>query len=119
MLATVGLVAASFARLPGDIFTAGSVIDAHNNGVAAGPMKVLLFWISLIEIITTPAILALGKSDRKPGYFAFDPLALGKDPKKLAKYEINELKNGRLAMLAFSGMITQAVLNNKPDFPFF
>jgi hypothetical protein len=30
---------------------------------------------------------------------------------------MNELKNGRLAMLAFGGMITQAVLTGK-EFPF-
>ena len=53
------------------------------------------------------------------GDFAFDPLGLGKNPATLEKYKVSELKNGRLAMLAFSGMITQAVLYDKSVFPFF
>lgn len=47
------------------------------------------------------------------GDFSFDPLKLGANPANLAKYKINELKNGRLAMLAFSGIITQAALTGK------
>ena len=53
------------------------------------------------------------------GDYSFDPLGLGKDPKKLEKYKVNELKNGRLAMLAFSGIITQSVLYDKTSLPFF
>jgi hypothetical protein len=52
----------------------------------------------------------------EPGDFSFDPLGLGKVPANFKKYQINELKNGRLAMLAFSGIVTQAALTGK-DFP--
>jgi hypothetical protein len=31
--------------------------------------------------------------------------------------QVKELKNGRLAMMAFSGLVTQAVLSGKP-FPY-
>jgi hypothetical protein len=34
----------------------------------------------------------------------------------MKKLEVNELKNGRLAMMAFSGIVTQAALTGK-DFP--
>lgn len=78
MLAVVGIIGATGVRLPGDIYTAGTVLDAHNNAVANGPMWQLLFWISLIELISSPAVAALGTGDRAPGDFSFDPLGLGK-----------------------------------------
>lgn len=39
------------------------------------------------------------------GDYGFDPFSLGKDPEKLAKYQVNELINARYAMLAVPGMI--------------
>ena len=54
------------------------------------------------------------------GDYSFDPLKLGSGGgAKLEKYKINELKNGRLAMMAFSGIITQAALNGGKGFPYF
>jgi len=44
-------------------------------------------------------------------------MGFGKDPKKLETLKLKEIKNGRLAMLAFSGIITQAALTGK-SFPF-
>jgi hypothetical protein len=38
---------------------------------------------------------------------------LGAKPANLEKYKISELKNGRLAMLAFSGIVTQSALYDK------
>ena len=67
MLATAGIVAAEFFRLGGDVFQTGTVIEAHNNMVQSGAMVQILLWTSLIEIITSPAVAALGTSDRKPG----------------------------------------------------
>lgn len=57
-------------------------------------------------------------SGRKPGEFKFDPLGFAKDEKSFKDLELKELKNGRLAMLAFSGIITQAALTGK-GFPYF
>ncbi len=58
-------------------------------------------------------------SGRAAGDFGFDPLkfSVGKSDAVKSKLAMNELKNGRLAMLAFSGLVTQAVLTGK-EFPY-
>eukprot|EP01041_Mallomonas_annulata_P008107 gene8107-16647_t len=116
MLATAGIIVAGFVRLPGDVFQEGTVLEAHNNMVKSGAMIQILGWVGLIELLTIPALKALGTSDRQPGNYSFDPLGFGKNAAAFKKYEQNELKNGRLAMLAFSGIITQAALTGK-EFP--
>ena len=77
----------------------------------------MLLWTSLFEIVSTKAVIqtVYEGSSRAPGDFGFDPLNLSKGDKN--KYALNELKNGRLAMLAFGGLVTQAVLTGK-DFPY-
>ena len=59
-------------------------------------------------------------SGRAPGDFYFDPLKLseGKPQKVKDDLAMKELANGRLAMIAFGGMITTAVLTGK-EFPFY
>jgi light-harvesting complex I chlorophyll a/b binding protein 4 len=110
MLATLGWIAADFVKLPGAVHDVDS-LHAHAAAVQSGALLQVLFWTSLFELISCPAVYGLGKTDRKPGEFGFDPLGLGK--KDWAKLEVNELKNGRLAMLAFSGIVTQAALYEK------
>lgn len=59
-------------------------------------------------------------SDRAPGQFFFDPLKFSEGKPKATQDDLamKELANGRLAMIAFGGMITTAVLTGK-EFPFY
>jgi len=77
-----------------------------------GAMQQLLVWLGLLEIISgVPAIIqTLKGSERMPGDFGFDPLGFGKDPNKLARRQLVELKNGRLAMIAVGGMVHHYLL---------
>lgn len=75
--------------------------------------------IFFLELAGGAAIYDQAKgSGRASGEFSFDPLGLGKDPKKRARYETSEIKNGRLAMLAFSGLVTAAAAFPDKSFPY-
>lgn len=96
-------------------------VTAHDALVQQGAMSQLLLWISVVEAISTVAVLQMLYEDsgRKPGNFGFDPLGFmkGKSDAEKEEMELKEIKNGRLAMLAFSGVVTQAVLTQGP-FPY-
>ena len=48
--------------------------------------------------------------DWEPGNYGFDPFKLDSPARREA-----ELKNGRAAMIAFSGLVTQAALGAAPE----
>lgn len=54
------------------------------------------------------------EDNRAPGDLGFDPLKFGENKATRARLELAELKNGRLAMLAFSGMIHQVRARSAP-----
>jgi hypothetical protein len=82
--------------------------------------SVLLFIVSFLEICNGAAIFDQAKgSGRASGDFSFDPLGFSKDSKAKARLLTNEVANGRLAMLAFGGIVTQAALFPDKSFPFF
>ncbi|CDF40148.1 unnamed protein product [Chondrus crispus] len=118
LLAILGMIVAEVYQFPWYKEYPHLVIDRHNWGVTNGSMLQLLIWISFWEIMTTPATIQMvnGQSDREPGYFGFDPLGLGKNPDKLATYKVNEIKNGRLAMIAVSGAIHHAAISQQNMF---
>lgn len=119
MLATVGWITTDLGfRIPGQVFQV-STIDAHDVLVKFGAMPQMLVWLGYAELFGFLAIVKMMeyKTDRKPGDFglrAFYP----KDEKGQYDMQMKELRNGRLAMLAFSGIVTAAVLTGK-TWPFF
>lgn len=111
MLAIVGwLVVESGVRFPGAMFTSiSSALSAHDACVKNGSMAVLLIAVFLLELAGGAAIFDQAKgSGRAPGDFAFDPFKLSSSPERAQRYAQAEIKNGRLAMLAISGILTQS-----------
>ena len=78
-------------------------------------MGQILLWVGFIEMcVGVPAMneMLSGESSRMPGDFSFDPLGLGKGD-KLARKRLVEVKNGRLAMLAVSGIVHHQFITGK------
>ncbi|CAL1136017.1 unnamed protein product [Cladocopium goreaui] len=119
MLATVGWITTDLGlRVPGDAFQV-STIEAHDAMVKFGSMPQILVWLGYLELFGFLAIINMqeGKTDRKPGDFGlrgFYPA----DAKGQYDMQVKELRNGRLAMLAFSGIATVGVLTQE-KWPFF
>jgi len=110
MLAALGVAATSVFQLPGETHQGISVVAAHDVAVKSGALSQINLFISAFEIISIKAVKeTMEGSARAPGYFGFDPLkfSTGKSDAVKADLAEKELANGRLAMLAFSGMITQ------------
>ncbi|KAJ1480502.1 light harvesting complex protein 8 [Baffinella frigidus] len=122
MLAATGLLVQDVYQFPGTVATFGDakVTALHNAAVSQGAMQQLLVWLGFLELFGFVAIVQmLQGSDRQPGDFGFDPLDLAKDQSKFARRQLVELKNGRLAMLGFSGMLVgYQVTGNGPTHPF-
>lgn len=115
MLAFAGFVFTDFYHLPGFDYT---TLQAHDACVASGAMSQLLLWIGLVEIISGISTLQmLDNSGREPGDFGFDPMGFATDPETKKELQMKELANGRLAMFAFGGVVTQAVLTGN-SFPY-
>mmetsp|Transcript_29960 Transcript_29960/g.39391 ORF Transcript_29960/g.39391 Transcript_29960/m.39391 type:complete len:223 (+) Transcript_29960:113-781(+) len=119
MMAVAGYLAVDMGlRFPGAKYYGHTALSAHDDMVASGNMGFLLLVGFGLELMSGVALYEAAKgSGREAGDYAFDPMGFGKDPKKLETLKLKEIKNGRLAMLAFSGIITQAALTGK-SFPF-
>ena len=120
MIAVVGFIVADLVRIPGEMYSFSHVPSsaaAHDILVKDGPMGQLLLWIGLFDtIVTAPACAATMKGEREPGDFGWD-FAKPKDAAAYKKKVDSELLNGRLAMMAFGGIVTQAVMTGK-GFPY-
>lgn len=102
MLGVLGMIVPEIIRFPG--VQSMSATEAHDFFVKTGGMSQLLLFISFFEVFGVVALKETLDGKRPPGYFAFDPLGLGKNPDVFKKYQLSEIKNGRLAMCAFGGL---------------
>mmetsp|Transcript_39583 Transcript_39583/g.83208 ORF Transcript_39583/g.83208 Transcript_39583/m.83208 type:complete len:204 (-) Transcript_39583:344-955(-) len=92
---------------------------AHDASVEQGGLSQMFLWFSLLEVIDGIAIVQmLEGSGRQPGDFGFDGGMLkGKSDAYIEDMKLKEITHCRLAMLAFSGVVTQSVLTQGP-FPY-
>ncbi len=119
MLAWTGYIAVDLGlRFPGEKYAALTSFTAHD-ATAKYELFMLLLLVGTFECVGITQIYRMldGESDREPGDFGFDPLML-LNPTNDAHYREAELTHGRVAMLAFGGVVTQAALGHD-SFPYF
>jgi hypothetical protein len=93
---------------------------AHDVACKYGAMQQLFLWLSFTEVILSAGVAQMMwmGSPREPGDYGLDPLDFCSTPEKKADMKLKEITHCRLAMFAFSGVVTQAVLTGK-GFPYF
>jgi light-harvesting complex I chlorophyll a/b binding protein 1 len=112
-------------RFPGEIYQSiPNSYLAHNTLVEQGSMTFLLLCVGLIEFCSSACLVQVSKGelDREAGDFGLDPLGFlkGKSKEEIDTMKLKEINNGRLAMLAFGGVCTQAALGEATqNFPYF
>jgi light-harvesting complex I chlorophyll a/b binding protein 1 len=120
MLAVVGFIAVDLGvYMYGFTKPGTSSVAAHDLAVANGGMGVLLLIVGTIELLTSPVLGQAAKgSGREPGDFMLDPFGWTAKAEAKARLQLSEVTHARLAMLAFAGMVTQAVAVSD-KFPYF
>eukprot|EP00168_Porphyra_purpurea_P015359 TRINITY_DN46_c0_g1_i15.p1 TRINITY_DN46_c0_g1~~TRINITY_DN46_c0_g1_i15.p1 ORF type:complete len:195 (+),score=53.17 TRINITY_DN46_c0_g1_i15:55-585(+) len=82
MLACLGLLVQEFFTFPFYKNAPHLATSGHDYAVKVGGMVHILMAVIIWEALTTPAVVQMiNGGDRKPGYFGFDPLNLGKTPR--------------------------------------
>lgn len=120
MLAAVGFIATDVGFVIHPLATPDMTsASAHDAMAAAGVMGNMAWPIAFLEIVSYIGVAEmLQGSGREPGDLGFGSSYLvGKSDEYVKSMKYKEIMNGRLAMLAISGMVTQSVLFEK-GFPY-
>lgn len=111
MLAIVGWVFPELVgHLPNELYSATNPLAAVGQVGFLPCIQIFLFMMA-VEAATYEKVYEQNCED--PGNYGFDPFGLAKDPKRKAHYQLAEIKNGRLAMVAIGGAIHHALLTNQ------
>ena len=86
---------------------------AHDVACKYGAMQQIFLWLSFIEVVHSFGVAQMMwmGSDSQPGDFGLDPLDFCSTPEKAADMKLKEVNNGRVAMVAISGMVAQELVN--------
>mmetsp|Transcript_16210 Transcript_16210/g.33321 ORF Transcript_16210/g.33321 Transcript_16210/m.33321 type:complete len:204 (+) Transcript_16210:59-670(+) len=112
MLAITGYITVDLGYIIHPYGAGLSSAAAHDVLVEKGVMGNMLVFLGLFEIVSYLGVAEmLQGSGREPGDFGFGTWYLeGKSEEEVKKIKYQEIMNGRLAMMAFSGVVTQSVL---------
>merc|ERR1712007_382680 len=89
-------------------------IDAHTEFAGASGVNFqILFWLFLVELCCAKKVFEWNSLECA-GDYGFGLAFLPKDEAGQRTIRLKELKNGRLAMIAFGGAVTQAMLTRHP-----
>jgi len=119
MLASVGLIVQEFASIPGFPGYTPNPVEAAT-AVSAGAWGQIILLMVWAEVYFNKGNYFMSTmfedKSRVPGDLGFDPLKFGENAATRERLEMAELKNGRLAMIGFSGMLHQVFVTGKPVF---
>ena len=124
MLAATGFVTSQFYNFP--MFADMHVDDSNlaPTVIGTGAMMQIVFAAGVEEWRTNKGKITMETMfedpDRVPGEIGFDPQGYLKKSSKadMDKLRLQEIKNGRLAMLAIGGMIHHNFVTGEPLLPF-
>lgn len=117
MLATLGIYIQGLNTgiLPNPAFTETTPIAALKKVYAENPGALIQIGLAIAAVEVLCA--SIEPQFERPGDFGWDPLKIRpKDPVKLDIMQTKELKNGRLAMTAFVGMIAEELAAGRMSF---
>ena len=122
MTAVFGLIVQELAPrgVPFPWFEGEKVLALHDKLVSVGAAWQLLVFIGIFELLFLQKY-AEGGLDGTGNYGIydyFDPLGLAKDEATFETNRLKEVKNGRLAMIAFSGIIHHYLITGKGPIEF-
>jgi hypothetical protein len=118
MLASLGAVVQDAYTFPfmNKWYAGEKMWGLHDAAIKSGALWQVLWFIGLLEV---PFLLKLANgSIDGTGDIGFDPLGLKQDSEAFSKNQLAEIKNGRLAMIAISGMTHHYFLTGKGPLQF-